>query len=192
MPHPDNAEPVDVDEVLPPEKHREDQTEPTAVSDSSPAAAAVKKALPGAMARLLDECITIPKTKIQIGLDPIIGFFFPAIGDAVTATLGTTILFEALRRRLPRAVVIRMGANIALNAAIGAIPFLGDLFSVWFKSNAQNHALLERHSGNKEYPQVKPSLWPLFIFILGVIALIALVITGLVTLFRATFLAPPV
>jgi hypothetical protein len=32
-----------------------------------------------------------------------------------------------------------------MNMTLGAIPVIGDLFSVWFKSNLQNAQLLHRH-----------------------------------------------
>jgi hypothetical protein len=40
-----------------------------------------------------------------------------------------------------------MGLNVALNAMLGAIPVLGDIFSIWFRSNLENARLLERHVG---------------------------------------------
>lgn len=128
MASPDDAQPVDIDEVLPPE----DDPKATKRSPKS-AGDALKKTLLKAIARLLDECLTLPISKkgLRIGLDPILGFFFPAIGDAFTATLGSTILLEGLRRQLPRAVIMRMGMHIAVNAAVGTIPVLGDLFSIW-------------------------------------------------------------
>ncbi len=182
----DDGEPhlVEVDEVLPP-----GAPEPTftQASPSRGAKAAVKKAFPGFMARVLDDLVVIPKTKYRIGLDPIIGFFFPVVGDVVTAGLGSTILGEALRRQVPREVAIRMGGNILINAAVGAIPVFGDLFSIWYKSNARNHALLKKHSEDGTYPEVKSSMWPLFLFLLGVIAVIALVVTGVVAIARWIF-----
>ena len=84
-----------------------------------------------------------------------------------------------------------MAINIAINACVGAIPFFGDLFSIWFKSNAQNHALLEKHSGNSAVPEVKPNLLPLFLFLLGIFGLITVMLTGLVFLFRMVFVNSP-
>ena len=37
-----------------------------------------------------------------------------------------------------------MALNILANAAVGAVPVVGDLFSVWFKSNRRNHDLLQK------------------------------------------------
>lgn len=183
----EDATPVDVDEVLPPESDTTNSRQHEG-SASRSASAFLQQSFPAFIARVLDDCLTIPKSRIRIGLDPILGFFFPAIGDAVSATLGATILLEALRRRLPRPIVVRMGLNIALNAGVGTIPILGDLFSIWYKSNAQNLALLEKHSGNPDQPEVRPNLLPLLLFLLGIFGLIALMLTLVVIVFRAVFL----
>jgi hypothetical protein len=37
-----------------------------------------------------------------------------------------------------------MALNILANAAVGSVPVVGDLFSVWFKSNRRNHDLLQK------------------------------------------------
>jgi hypothetical protein len=47
---------------------------------------------------------------------------------------------------LPKIVLLRMGLNIAANAAIGSIPFVGDFFSIWFRSNVKNAQLLEHYA----------------------------------------------
>ena len=38
-----------------------------------------------------------------------------------------------------------MGWNLLVDAAVGAIPLLGDLFDAGFKANMRNLALLDRH-----------------------------------------------
>lgn len=38
-----------------------------------------------------------------------------------------------------------MAGNIALDACIGAVPLLGDVFDVAWKANIRNVTLLERH-----------------------------------------------
>jgi hypothetical protein len=45
---------------------------------------------------------------------------------------------------LPRIVVARMLANSAIDLVIGAIPFLGDAFDLWFKANTRNLGLMRR------------------------------------------------
>ena len=36
----------------------------------------------------------------------------------------------------------RMSLNLLINGTVGAVPVIGDLFSVWFRSHARNAALL--------------------------------------------------
>ncbi|RMH37787.1 MAG: DUF4112 domain-containing protein [Nitrospirae bacterium] len=96
------------------------------------------------LATLLDSCIHIPGTNIRIGLDPLLGLI-PGIGDLLSNLLGTTILFLATQLGVPRIVIFRMALNVFLNTFLGAIPGFGDLFSVWFKSNVRNAALLRRY-----------------------------------------------
>jgi hypothetical protein len=96
------------------------------------------------IADLLDQRFTIPGTSIRIGLDPILGLI-PGIGDAIANIAGSAILLIAAQYRVPKIVLLRMGMNVALNAIIGAIPVFGDIFSIWFRSNAKNAQLLERY-----------------------------------------------
>ncbi|MDH5563676.1 MAG: DUF4112 domain-containing protein, partial [Nitrospirota bacterium] len=81
---------------------------------------------------------------IKIGLDPIIGLI-PGIGDLISNAIGSSLLFLATKAGVPRIVLLRMSLNIVMNMTLGAIPVIGDLFSVWFKSNLQNAQLLHRH-----------------------------------------------
>jgi len=93
------------------------------------------------LGRILDTTVKIPGTSLYIGLDPLLGLI-PGIGDALANLLGTIILSLATRLRLPRIVLARMSLNLLINGAVGAVPILGDLFSVWFRSHARNAALL--------------------------------------------------
>lgn len=44
-----------------------------------------------------------------------------------------------------RATLARIAGNIILDACIGAVPLLGDIFDFAWKANLRNIALLERH-----------------------------------------------
>jgi hypothetical protein len=103
------------------------------------------------LARLLDSAIRIPGTDIRIGLDPILGALLPELGDALTAVLSLTLLTVAFRERVPTPVLLRMLLNIALDAVLGAIPLVGDLFDFAFKANERNLALIERHRGDPSH-----------------------------------------
>lgn len=50
-----------------------------------------------------------------------------------------------MRLGASRATVLRIAGNVALDAGLGAIPVLGDIFDFAWKANLRNVALLERH-----------------------------------------------
>jgi hypothetical protein len=102
------------------------------------------------IADLMDTAIRVPGTEIRIGLDPLIGLL-PGVGDAIAGAIGSTLLLLAHRVGVPRIVQVRMALNVVLNALIGAVPGLGDLFSVWFKSNVRNARLLRRHASGPRH-----------------------------------------
>jgi uncharacterized protein DUF4112 len=106
---------------------------------SAPSFAAVSR-----LAYWLDAGIRIPGTNLRFGLDPILGLI-PGAGDAAGAVLAGWILVVAIRLGASRATVVRIAGNIALDAAVGAVPLLGDIFDFAWKANLRNVALLERH-----------------------------------------------
>lgn len=95
------------------------------------------------LAKILDTSIKIPGTPISVGLDPLLGLI-PGVGDILVNLIGTAILVLAARLHVPEIVIARMSLNLLINGAIGAIPIVGDLFSIWFKSHARNAQLLRR------------------------------------------------
>ncbi|MFZ1804712.1 MAG: DUF4112 domain-containing protein [Nitrospira sp.] len=93
------------------------------------------------LAKALDMTVRIPGTTWYIGLDPLLGLI-PGIGDVIANLIGTVILGIATRLRLPRIVLARMSLNLLINGTVGAVPFVGDLFSIWFRSHTRNAVLL--------------------------------------------------
>lgn len=93
------------------------------------------------LAKVMDTTVKIPGTSWYIGLDPLLGLL-PGIGDVIANLIGTIILGLATRLQLPRIVLARMSLNLLINGTVGAVPIVGDLFSVWFRSHARNAALL--------------------------------------------------
>ena len=126
------------------------------------------------LAEWLDQRFTIPGTSIKIGLDPILGLI-PGIGDAIANLAGSAILLIAAQYQVPKIVLLRMGSNVALNAIIGAIPVFGDVFSIWFRSNAKNAQLLERYVSAEE----RASTFGNWIFVIAVIGGIILLSIGI-------------
>lgn len=94
---------------------------------------------------IMDELVVIRGTRIRIGLDPVLGLI-PGVGDFIGASISMYALFVAARLGTPPSVVLRMAGNILVDAVLGSVPFLGDLFDVGWKSNLRNIALLERYA----------------------------------------------
>ena len=95
------------------------------------------------LATLLDTAVRLPGG-IRIGADSIIGLA-PGVGDALTTVLAAYIVAEGIRLGLPRHKVWRMAANLGIDAVVGAVPILGDIFDVAFKANKRNLAIIEEH-----------------------------------------------
>ncbi len=97
------------------------------------------------MARLFDAAFRIPGTQITFGLDPLLGLI-PGIGDLASPLLTLAMLWQAAKMRVPKIVLARMVFNALIDAGVGAIPVLGDLFDFAWRSSEWNMALLERHA----------------------------------------------
>lgn len=121
----------------------------------------------------MDDGIRIPGTQRRIGLDPIFGLV-PGVGDAAGAILATAILLEAVRRDITRFALVRMAANVALDAMLGAVPIVGDLFDAAWKANLRNLALLERHIAEPTQAK-RADRW----FVLGVSAALIVLCVGM-------------
>ncbi len=111
---------------------------------SPPQSRAERIARLDALANLLDTAILVPGTNIRFGIDAMIGLI-PGIGDAITTLMSLYIVREARELGVPRHVIARMLANVALDGVVGAVPFLGDAFDVMWRSNRRNMALLRKH-----------------------------------------------
>jgi len=121
--------------------------------------------------RFLDEAFRVPGTSIRFGWDPIIGLV-PWVGDALTGLLSLAIVVQANRMRIPRVVQMRMLLNIGIDVLIGVVPFVGDVADVFWKSNAKNFALLERHER-----EVQPATRGDWLFVLGIVAAVVAIVT---------------
>jgi hypothetical protein len=96
------------------------------------------------LSRVLDEQFRIPGTTYRVGLDGLLGLI-PGVGDAAGALLSTYILYDAIRLGAPSTVLLRMIANIGIDAVGGVIPIVGDIFDMAWKTNKKNAALLHAY-----------------------------------------------
>jgi hypothetical protein len=128
------------------------------------------------LAWLLDNSIRIPILNYRIGLDAIVGLI-PGFGDIAGSLLSSFIVLQAIRLGVPLGTLVRMVLNIAIEASIGVIPVVGDLFDATFKANARNVGLLNQVLGNSADGLAIGKRAPS-----GVIALVILALVGIVVL----------
>jgi hypothetical protein len=96
------------------------------------------------LADLLDSRFVIPGTNVRFGLDGVIGLI-PVAGDIISALISFYLISRAAELGLSPWVKTRMVWNVALDTVVGAVPILGDMFDVSFKSNRRNVALARRY-----------------------------------------------
>jgi hypothetical protein len=96
------------------------------------------------IARLFDRAFAIPGTKWRFGLDALFGLV-PGLGDIAGALVAMYALHVAHTLRAPPVIQLHMLSNIALDAVIGTVPVLGDLFDFAFKAQTRNIALLDAY-----------------------------------------------
>ena len=99
------------------------------------------------LSHYLDGLFRVPGTGWRFGLDSLIGLI-PNVGDISTSLLSFYILIAGVRYGVPKITLVRMAFNIGLDYVVGAIPFIGDAFDFFWKSNKQNMDLIrERGAG---------------------------------------------
>ncbi|HSQ25105.1 MAG TPA: DUF4112 domain-containing protein [Pyrinomonadaceae bacterium] len=97
------------------------------------------------LSQVMDNQFRIPLLDWRFGLNAIIDLI-PEFGDVATTIVALYILVSAVRYRVPKITLLRMGLNIGIYFLVGAIPFAGYLFAVWWKPNIRNLNLLRRRA----------------------------------------------
>ncbi|PXX98705.1 hypothetical protein CR157_09075 [Halomonas sp. LBP4] len=95
------------------------------------------------LARLMDSSVRLPGG-FRVGVDGLIGLV-PGVGDLAAAGVSFYIVAQAAHAGVPAKVLARMVLNVALDAVVGAIPVLGDVFDVAFKANLRNARLMDAY-----------------------------------------------
>src|SRR4051812_44613840 len=105
------------------------------------------------LAWVLDALGRVPGTRLRFGLNSLIGLA-PVAGDAVMALISLYIVAEAVQLGLPRQKIVRMLANVAIEATAGSVPILGDIFDTFWKANLRNVAIIDAHMA-----RIQPRGW---------------------------------
>jgi len=93
----------------------------------------------------MDDVFRVPVLGWRIGLDPVLGLI-PGLGDTSTVLVSFYLLAAAVRYRVPKITLLRMGLNIGFDYLAGSLPVVGDIADAWWKSNRQNLELLKKRA----------------------------------------------
>jgi uncharacterized protein DUF4112 len=124
---------------------------------------------------IMDRAIKIPGTSVRIGLDPIIGFFFPVVGDWIGGIVSAYIVLASIRHGLPKSAIARMVFNVGVDVLLGSIPLLGDAFDFAWKPNEKNLRLLNKYASGK-----RKSLWSDWAWVLALLGLLVLFVIAMI------------
>lgn len=125
----------------------------------------------------MDDLFRVPVLGWRFGLDALIGLI-PGLGDTTTSLVSFYILAAAVRYRVPKITLLRMGLNIGIDYVVGSLPFVGDVVDAWWKSNQKNLELMRKRAtvSSEEAREGRTSDW---LFVGGIIAgLVALAIAS--------------
>ena len=136
------------------------------------------------LARLMDAQFRIPGTDIRFGLDGLIGLI-PGAGDLSTFAVSGYMLWIMANNGASGYVLARMTINVLIDALLGSIPLLGDLFDIAFKANMRNMRLMQEHY---EEGRHRGSAWKVIVPVLIILFLvIVFIIWGTYKLIASLF-----
>jgi hypothetical protein len=97
-----------------------------------------------ALARFLDNAIRVPGTNVRFGADALLNLL-PGIGTLTSKGMSAYLIWEARRLGVPTRTLVRMAGNVGLDFVISAVPIVGWVGDVFFRSNLRNMGLLREH-----------------------------------------------
>ncbi|MEK6482248.1 DUF4112 domain-containing protein [Catalinimonas sp. 4WD22] len=127
------------------------------------------------LTNLMDSRFRLPGTNFRFGLDPILGLL-PGIGDAASLLISGSLIFYMYRHGASRKAMILMIGNVLIDAIIGSIPILGNIFDFAYKANERNIRIMKRHYQEGRYQGKGTGV--LVAIGLGLLAIIALILWG--------------
>jgi hypothetical protein len=120
------------------------------------------------LARWMDARFRIPGTNFRFGLDGLLGLI-PGAGDLSTLAVSGYMITVMARNGASGYVLARMILNVTIDAVIGAIPFIGDIFDLAWKANLKNMHLMQRYYQEGRY---RGSAWKVIAPVLLILSLI--------------------
>ncbi|TJZ62285.1 DUF4112 domain-containing protein [Sphingobacterium olei] len=94
------------------------------------------------MSKWMDSEFSIGKFKF--GLDPILNFI-PLGGQTASFGISLMLVIVMYRNGVGSKVAVKMLLNVMLDAILGSIPLIGNIFDFFNKANQKNIKLLKEH-----------------------------------------------
>ena len=98
----------------------------------------------------------------------------PYAGDVASFGVSSVLVLTMVRYGASGSVILRMLWNIFLDTVVGAIPILGDIFDLYYKSNRRNFELLKAHYAEGKHQG--NGLWAVLLVLIVLIALFVLMV----------------
>lgn len=128
------------------------------------------------IAKWMDAKFRIPGTNFRFGFDGLLGLI-PGVGDLSTFAISGYLVLLMARNGASGFVLSRMILNIVIDAALGAIPLVGDLFDFVNKANVKNMKLMQEYYVEGRH---RGSAWKV---ILPVMIVMGLILAGIIWMF---------
>lgn len=96
------------------------------------------------LARFLDSAVRVPGTNIRFGADALLNFI-PGVGTLTSKGMSAYLIWEARGLGVPTGTLLRMIGHVGVDFVISAIPLVGWVGDVFYRSNLRNMALLREH-----------------------------------------------
>lgn len=108
-----------------------------------------------AMEAMLEGLFVIPGTNFRVGLDALLGIL-PVGGAVIAGAFGSWLVWEARNLGMPKSTFVRMAGNIAFDTALGAIPVVGTVSDMFFRSNTRNLKIIRQWLDEYHPVPIKP------------------------------------
>jgi hypothetical protein len=99
---------------------------------------------------VMDSSLKVPGTNFRFGADPLLGLI-PIAGELSTFVISAGIVLTLTRHGASRKLVILMVINVLIDAVIGSIPVLGNIFDFFYKANNRNIRLMKKYYVEGKY-----------------------------------------
>lgn len=94
------------------------------------------------LANLLDNKFSIGG--FRFGLDPILNFF-PVVGQIIAYGISVLLVVVMFRNGVSSKAAVKMLLNVIVDAVLGSIPIVGNVFDFFSKANQRNITILQEY-----------------------------------------------